>query len=352
MGVSIRDVADRAGVSLGTVSNALNRPDRVAPATLERVRAAIIELGFIRNEAARQLRTGRSRTIALLVLDMGNPFFTDIARGVERVATQRGLSLILSSSDTTTDRQRHYLSLFQEQRSYGVLLTPVGRDLGRINDLRRNGVPVVLVDRAGSSRQCSVSVDDVAGARLAASHLLELDHQRIAFAGGPTTVHQVADRIAGVRQAMAEAGRPETDLTIVDKVGMTIDGGRQAGRAIMDMPRRRRPTAVVCGNDLIALGLLQHALRSDVAVPEELAIVGYDDIEFASAAAVPLTSVRQPSIDLGAAAAELLIDEVERPAEHHHRQVRFDPVLVPRESTTNAGAEPAAAMTPVGEGAA
>jgi LacI family transcriptional regulator len=112
-------------------------------------------------------------------------------------------------------------------------------------------------------------------------------------------VHQVADRIAGVRQAMAEAGRPETDLTIVDKVGMTIEGGRQAGRAIMDMPRRRRPTAVVCGNDLIALGLLQHALRSDVAVPEELAIVGYDDIEFASAAAVPLTSVRQPSIDLG-----------------------------------------------------
>jgi LacI family transcriptional regulator len=133
---------------------------------------------------------------------------------------------------------------------------------------------------------------------------------------------------------------------------MTIDGGREAGRTIMDMPRRRRPTAVVCGNDLIALGLLQHALRNDVAVPEELAIVGYDDIEFASAAAVPLTSVRQPSIDLGAAAAELLIDEVERPAEHHHRQVRFDPVLVPRESTTNADAEPAAAITPAGEGAA
>jgi LacI family transcriptional regulator len=352
VGVSIRDVADRAGVSLGTVSNALNRPDRVAPTTLERVRAAITELGFIRNEAARQLRTGRSRTIALLVLDIGNPFFTDIARGVELVATQRGLSLILSSSDTTTDRQRHYLSLFQEQRSYGVLLTPVGRNLSRINELRGNGVPVVLVDYAGSSRQCSVSVDDVAGARLATSHLLELDHHRIAFAGGPMTVHQVADRIAGVRQAMAEAGRPETDLTIVDKVGMTIDGGREAGRAILDMPRRRRPTAVVCGNDLIALGLLQHALRNNVAVPGELAIVGYDDIEFASAAAVPLTSVRQPSIDLGAAAAELLIDEVERPDDHHHRQVRFDPVLVPRESTTNADAEPATPVAPVGEGAA
>ena len=345
MGVSIRDVADRAGVSLGTVSNALNRPDRVAPPTLERVRAAIEDLGFVRNEAARQLRTGRSRTIALLVLDMGNPFFTDIARGVECVATARGLSLILSSSDTTTDRQRHYLSLFQEQRSYGVLLTPVGRDLARINELRRSGVPVVLVDHAGSSRQCSVSVDDVTGARLAASHLLELDHQRIAFVGGPLSVHQVADRLAGVRQAMAAAGRPAADLTVLDKVGMTIDGGRQAGRALRDLPRRRRPTAAVCANDLVALGLLQHALRNDVAVPGELAIVGYDDIEFASAAAVPLTSVRQPSIDLGAAAAELLIDEVERPADHHHRQVRFDPVLVPRESTHSGAASS-------GEGAA
>jgi LacI family transcriptional regulator len=344
VGVSIRDVADRAGVSLGTVSNALNRPDRVAQPTLERVRAAIEELGFIRNEAARQLRTGRSRTIALLVLDVGNPFFTDVARGVERVTTQRGLSLILSSSDSTTDRQRHYLSLFQEQRSYGVLLTPVGRDLARINELRRNGVPVVLVDHAGSSRQCSVSVDDdVTGARLAASHLLGLDHQRIAFAGGGLAVHQVADRLAGVRQAMAEAGRPESDLTVVDKVGMTIDGGREAGRTILAIPRRRRPTAVVCANDLIALGLLQHALRNGLAVPEELAIVGYDDIEFAAAAAVPLTSVRQPSVDLGAAAAELLIDEVERPGDHHHRQVRFDPVLVPRESTSAAPADEGAA---------
>jgi LacI family transcriptional regulator len=229
------------------------------------------------------------------------------------------------------------------ERSYGVLLTPVGRDLARINELRRNGVPVVLVDHAGSSRQCSVSVDDVAGARLAASHLLGLDHQRIAFAGGGLAVHQVADRLAGVRQAMAEAGRPDSDLTVVDKVGMTIDGGREAGRTILAIPRRRRPTAVVCANDLIALGLLQHALRNGLAVPEELAIVGYDDIEFASASAVPLTSVRQPSVDLGVAAAELLIDEVERPGDHHHRQVRFDPVLVPRESTSAA---------PAGEGAA
>jgi LacI family transcriptional regulator len=346
MSASIRDVADRAGVSLGTVSNALNHPDRVAPATLERIRAAIDELGFIRNEAARQLRSGRSRTIAFLVLDVGNPFFTDLARGVERAATERGLSLILSSSDSTTGRQSHYLSLFQEQRSYGVLLTPVGHDLTRVAELRGNGVPVVLVDHAGGSRQCSVSVDDVTGARLAASHLLGLGHQRIAFAGGVPAVHQVANRLAGVRQAMADSGQSADDLTVIGKVSMTVDGGRQAGQAISAMARRHRPTAVVCANDLIALGLLQHALRNGIAVPGDLAIVGYDDIEFASAAAIPLTSVRQPSADMGAAAAELLVDEAERPRDHHHRQIRFDPVLVPRESTTNSPAVSA------GEGAA
>ena len=342
--VSIREVAALAGVSVGTVSNVLNRPDRVAPATLERVRAAIEELGFIRNEAARQLRTGRSRTIALLVLDVGNPFFTDVARGVERVATQRGLSLILSGSDSTTDRQRHYLSLFQEQR---VLRRPAhpGRPATWPASTSCAGTASPLCSSitraaAGSARCPSTTWP---GRRLAASHLFGLGHQRIAFVGGGLAVHQVADRLAGVRQAMAEAGRPGIDLTVVDKVGMTIDGGREAGRTILAISRRRRPTAVVCANDLIALGLLQHALRNGLAVPEELAIVGYDDIEFASAAAVPLTSVHQPSVDLGAAAAELLIDEVERPGDHHHRQVRFDPVLVPRESTSAA---------PAGEGAA
>jgi LacI family transcriptional regulator len=193
---------------------------------------------------------------------------------------------------------------------------------------------------------CSVSVDDVAGARMAAAHLLELDHGRIAFVGGGgASVQQVADRLAGVRQALAKAGRPDSDLTVVDDLDLTIDGGRKAGRILLDLPSRRRPTAAVCANDLIALGLLQHALRNHVAVPEELAIVGYDDIAFAAAAAVPLTSVRQPSHEIGAAAAELLIDEVERPGHHQHRKVRFDPVLIPRESTV-------ADRSAVGEGAA
>ncbi|MDT4949535.1 MAG: LacI family transcriptional regulator, partial [Pseudonocardiales bacterium] len=130
--VGVVEVAARAGVSLGTVSNVLNRPDRVAPATRDRVMQAIRELGFVRNEAARQLRAGRSRTIGLVVLDVGNPFFTDLARGVETTAGKSGLSVVLCNSNDDDGREQHYLSLLQEQRAFGILITPVGRDTAAI----------------------------------------------------------------------------------------------------------------------------------------------------------------------------------------------------------------------------
>src|SRR6266567_2422269 len=136
------DVAGRAGVSIGTVSNVLNHPERVAPATRDRVLKAIAELGFVRNEAARQLRAGRSRTIGLVVLDVGNPFFTDLAKGVETTAGKSGLSVVLCNSNDDRAREQHYLSLLQEQRAFGVLITPVGQDMKSIEAVRRQGTPV------------------------------------------------------------------------------------------------------------------------------------------------------------------------------------------------------------------
>src|SRR5262245_19896619 len=145
---SIREVAERAGVSVGTVSNVLNRPDVVAPATRDRVRAAIAELGFVRNESARHLRAGRSRTVGLVVLDVSNPFFTDVARGVEDAASDAGLAVILCNSDESPSKERRYLSLLQEQRVQGVLITPVDAASDRLADLRARGIPVVLLDSA------------------------------------------------------------------------------------------------------------------------------------------------------------------------------------------------------------
>src|SRR4051794_27879120 len=177
--VSVVDVAKKAGVSLGTVSNVLNRPERVAPATRGRVLAAIEELGFIRNEAARQLRAGRSRSIGLVVLDIRNPFFTDLAAGVEASAAKAGLSVVLCNSGDDATREDHYLSLLQEQRASGILITPTARNTTPIDEVRRRGMPLVLVDRGSGQRQCSVSVDDVIGGELAVDHLAGLGHSRI-----------------------------------------------------------------------------------------------------------------------------------------------------------------------------
>jgi LacI family transcriptional regulator len=331
--ISVIDVARHAGVSLGTVSNVLNRPDRVSRATRERVLAAIDELGFVRNEAARQLRAGRSRTIGLVVLDIGNPFFTDLAAGVEVAAAEAGLSVVLCNSGESKAREEHYLSLLQEQRSYGILITPVSTRMTRIDEIRRLGTPAVLVDRVASGRRCSVSVDDVIGGHLAADHLVRIGHRRIAFVGGPMSLKQVSDRLTGARRAAAEAGLGDDRITVIETPALNVAEGRAAGARIAALPKARRPTAAFCANDLLALGVLQEMTRLRVDVPADLAIVGYDDIDFAAAAAVPLTSVRQPRSQLGDAATKLLIDEVAHPDEHTHRQVVFEPELVIRDST-------------------
>jgi LacI family transcriptional regulator len=329
----VKDVALRAGVSLGTVSNVLNRPERVSAATRAKVQQAIDELGFVRNEAARQLRAGRSRTIGVVVLDVGNPFFTDMAAGIEVAAEAAGLGVVLCNSGQQLLREDHYLAMLQEQRAFGILITPVTAKNPRIERIRRGGTPIVLLDRESSPKQCSVSVDDVAGGEMAMRHLLAQGHRRVAFLGGDQTINQVSDRLTGARAAMTAAGLDPGRLMVLETAGLTVLHGRAAGDELAALSPRRRPTAVFCANDLLALGLLQSMTGRQLQVPRDMAIVGYDDIDFAAAAAVPLTSVRQPSAQLGQAAAELLIEEVSAPATHRHRQVIFEPELVVRAST-------------------
>lgn len=329
-GSGMKDVAVHAGVSLGTVSNVLNHPDRVSERTRKRVLAAIAELGFVRNEAARQLRGGGSRTLAYVLLDAANPFFTDVARGVRDAAEAASLAVFLCDSGQDAARQASYLDLLEQQRVEGVLITPVDPDDERITLLPRRGTPVVLVDRSGGPDRCSVAVDDVLGGDLAATHLLDVGHRRLAFVGGPLALGQVTDRLAGARRALDRAGVDPP--TVVETAELTVAAGRRAAERLAGLPADRRPTGAVCANDLLALGLLQGTVRLGRRVPDDLAIVGYDDIEFAEAAAVPLTSVSQPRHLLGRTAAEMVLDEARGPG-HVHRQVVFAPELVVRAST-------------------
>ena len=331
--VSIRDVAIRAGVSVGTVSNVLNRADKVSPAAVERVTAAIEELGYVRNDAARQLRAGRSTSVGLVVLDVRNPFFTDVARGAEDAATAAGLSVLLGNSDESVARESAYLDLFEEQRVSGLLVTPVGDTLGRLRRLRDRGTSVVLVDRLSADRAVSsVSVDDVAGGRLAVAHLLESGRSRIAFVGGPMEIRQVSDRLEGARQAVA--GRPDASLEVLTTAALTVLEGRVVGQALLERPALERPDAVFAANDLVAMGLLQALVMNGAQlVPREIALIGFDDIDFASAAVVPLSSVRQPSQLIGETALRILLEEAADPG-LAPQQVVFQPELVVRASTS------------------
>lgn len=331
---SIKDVAEAAGVSLGTVSNVLNRPDSVAPKTRARVQRAIDQLGYVRNESARQLRAGHSRTVGLVVLDVANPFFTDVAKGVESLTDERDMVVTMCNSGEETGRENRHLDVLLEQRVLGVLITPVSTHNPRLDLFIDRGIPVVLLDRGAGRRQmCSVAVDDVRGGRLAGAHLVEQGHRRLAFAGGPLSIDQVAERLQGLREAVTEAGGDADDVMVCDTPALRIDAGRLAGQRLASMPADERPTAVFCANDLVALGVLQEAIRHGLHVPKDLAIVGYDDIQYAGGAAVPLSSVRQPREELGRAAAELLFDEINDGDRHRHRQVVFEPELVVRDSS-------------------
>ncbi|MET0447714.1 MAG: LacI family DNA-binding transcriptional regulator [Aeromicrobium sp.] len=328
----VRDVAALAGVSPATVSNALNHPTKVSPSTLVRIQAAIDELGYIRNDAARQLRAGTNSAIGMIVLDIANPFFTDVARGVEDVLLEDHRPLILGNSSQEAHRETNYLDLFEQQRMSGVLITPVGNVLDRLRRLRDRGTSVVIVDRMTRSKGfSSVAIDDSMGGRIATEHLLEIGRRRIAFIGGPAKLTQVRDRLAAARAAVEEHGSGE--LTFVETETMNAEAGRTGAEQLLALPKRKRPDAIFAANDLVALGVLQALTLAGVRVPDDIAIIGYDDIDFASSAAIPLSSVRQPALQMGSTAATLLLDVIRDPAASRVRRVTLKPELVVRRST-------------------
>lgn len=327
---SISDVARTAGVSVGTVSNVLNRPDRVSPATRDRVLTTIKELSFVPNGSARQLRAGTITTAGAIVLDVANPFFTDVARGIEDRLTQDDFTVMLASSDEDPAREAKYLRLFEEHGVQGVMVVPATSDIEHLLAVRQRGVSVVLLDRPSPvSGLSSVAVDDAAGGEMAIRHLLSLGHERIAFLNGPHSIRQCIDRWTGAQRAVVSAGLdPDEALVEVTISSHNADGGETGMRELLAM--ENVPTATFCINDLAALGALRVLRREGVSVPHGMAVVGYDDVAFAAELSTPLTSVRQPTHQLGFRAADLLLANPASAAE----QITFQPELVIRASST------------------
>ncbi len=330
---SVRDVARLARVSVGTVSNVMNRPDLVAAETRERVQTAIRELSYVRNGPARQLRQGSISTVGVLLLDIRNPFFTDVARGVEDRLAIDDHTLMLASSDDDAEREAKYLRLFEEHGVLGLLVVPTSHSTRHLVAIQQRGVPVVLLDSPASAPgMSSVSVDDVAGGELAAAHLLAQGFRTLVFLNGPHSVRQCEARRAGVDRAVRAAGLDPAEVVQELLLGsLDAAGGDRALGTWLDAHEGRAPEAVFCVNDLVAVGV-QRCLRrrGGIELLARTAIVGYDDIEIAAELAQPLTSVRQPTHELGYEAAELLL---RRAAGEDARHTVFEPELVVRASS-------------------
>lgn len=330
---SIRDVAKTAGVSLGTVSNAINHPEIVAPSTLRKVQRVIDQMGFVPNASARTLRAGRNRVIGLMVPDISNPFFTDLAKGVSEAAFASKYVVILCNTDESEDKEAKYLDVLIAQNVEGILVTPA-RDSNRaFTSVAEKGIRLALVDRQANGLQaCSVAVNDFYGGSLSLNHLSELGHRKIMLLTGQENISQVADRNRGILDAISKImvnDRPQvTELRIVNM------SAQSAYEVIKNQLKGGfEHTGIICGNDLIALGAIRALREMNISVPGDVSIIGYDDIDFAASASIPLTSVSQPAYEMGYAAAELIISECENPERHVHQRIEFQPRLIIRSST-------------------
>lgn len=327
--VRIRDVARLAGVSIGTVSNVLNGRASVNESMSRRVNEAIDKLGYVPSDTARQLSTGYSKSLGLLVRSSYNSFFNALADAAEDEADARGYTLLLGGSSQRPDREAKYLDLFQSQRVRGVLISPIGGVTDRIRRLRDHGMAVVLLGETGAPDEfCSVQTDTEAGGFLAVQHLIQQGRRDILVVGGPEAV--VADRLTGAARATAEAGVRMSYMSTDD---LTIEHGRRAASRILSLDPADRPDGIFAVNDFVAIGVQHELAQHGVSIPADISMVGHDDIDFAASALVPLTSIRQPLPGMAAAAVSLCLREVDEGVGHEHHARKFLPELIERHSS-------------------
>ncbi|WP_368498048.1 LacI family DNA-binding transcriptional regulator [Herbiconiux sp. A18JL235] len=327
--VKIRDVAARAGVSVGTVSNVLNRPDYVSDENRVKVQRAMSELGFIRNDLARQLRQKQSRTYGLITLSLTNPFFGEVAHAAQAQAERDGFTVLVGSSDFSPEREDRYIELFELQQVRGLMIAPNSGVSERLQAMRRRGVPIVLFDSVGRHEGFSaVFLDGVEGGRLAGEHLIRSGRRRLLFTGGPLA--QVSDRLAGVSDAVTKA--EGVSLQVIETSDMTVSDGLSVGLQIVGLPEALRPDGVFAANDQMAFGIIQALTQAGLEVPAAIGVIGYDDIPFAATGTVPLTTVRQPVEEIATAAVTLLHEQAELGSAFSPQTVRLQPELILRRS--------------------
>lgn len=322
---TIRDVAAAANVHASTVSRILSAPSREATPTRERVLAAATELGYRPNLLARALSANSAPIVPLLVPDVANWFFAEVARGAEDAARAAGYSLVLCNTEGEQQREREYLESLVALRVPFAIVAPNAETSGQALRTFASQCPVVAIDRLVDGLPLpSVTVDNHLGGRLATEHLLDLGHRAVACIAGPDGASTARERLRGYGETMDAAGAER----IVIEGGFTTDDGLRAARLFAELPAR--PTAVVAANDLCAIAFIHEAERLGVRVPGDVSVVGFDDLVFASYWRPTLTSVHQPARELGSLAIEVALRSVRLGRDTH---LSLEPRLVVRDST-------------------
>lgn len=332
---TMKDVAVRAGVSVSTVSHVLNGTRVVAEETGERVRAAVAELGYRENLLAKGLKTRRTFTIGLLISDIQNPFFTSVVRGVEDAALRRGYHVFLCNTDENPEREEEYIIELDKKRVDGLIVASSAPRHNHARRLREEEVPFVFMDRVVESVEADViRVNNRAGMRAAADHLVDLGHRRIGMVSGPLDLAPGYERYHGLKEALEELG-VGLDESLVRFGDFMKTSGQKGAEELLGLGEP--PTALVTANNQMTLGAMLAVRQLGVKIPDELSLVGFDDVEWAPLADPPLTAVAQPTYDLGYGAGEMLLDRIEGVAEDGRRVRLLDPWLVVRDSTMRLG---------------
>ncbi len=331
--VTLRDVADAAGVHPGTASRALNDETRalVRPETIERVLAAASTLGYKPNLLARSFKTRRTNSVGIVIPDINNPLFPPMVRGVEDRLFQDGYVALLANTENDPDRQRRIFEGMVDRRVDGLVLATARRHDVSVAELAEMGIPIVLFNRVVEDGALpSVSADDAVGVRMVVEHLRSLGHDRIAHVAGPQSMSTGHARYVGFVQAMAEFGITVDPQDVVFAETFSIAEGERCAAALLAPVNR--PSAIFAGNDMLALGCYSVLERAGLACPGDISIVGYNDMPFIDRVNPPLTTIRIPHYELGVLAAELLLGRLRNP-EAPTEAVQLAPQLVVRGST-------------------
>jgi len=302
------DVARMAGVSTATVSHVINNSRYVSKETGQRVLAAIAALNYRGNGLARMLRSNQTRSIGLLISDIANPFFPDVVRGVEDVASAHGYSVILCNTDENADKERHYLDVLLDKRVDGFVVTPSGGNQEYFGELITSGIPISFVDRWLPGIEVDTAmVDNVEAAHQAVTHLIGHGHRRLAVMVASLQSSAIMERVEGYRRALDDAGIPAQSEYVAESRS-NIEAARTRATALL--AQDPRPTAIFGTNNLVTVGCMHALVGQGLRCPEDIAVVGFDDFAWAGAFHPALTTVAQPAYALGQRATELLMQRL------------------------------------------